>query len=145
MRSILVSVLACLASAATACGGGGSSADGVIFEGTLTQTGLGHSSAATVATKHAPGVRIENVKICILGECSLTDSIGQWGLQVPDFGDGDVAITVNGHGIDSAVSVDIPASAKEVTIALGRDSNTITVTRLIIDGEDHSGHDHDHK
>ncbi len=145
MRSLVVSALTGMSVVLSACGGGGSTSDGVIFEGTLTQTGIGHSSAATVVSKHAPGLRIENVKICILGECSITDSMGQWGVQVSEFMGGKVAVTVNGHGIDSSVTADIPASAKDVTMALGRDGNTITVTGLLIDGEDHTGHNHHHE
>jgi uncharacterized protein involved in propanediol utilization len=97
-----------------------------------------------MAHKHAPGVRIENVKVCVLDACSITDSMGQWGVNVEGFAGGEVLVSVNGHGIDSSVSTDIPASAKDVVMALGRDGNTITITKLIIDGEDHTGHNHGH-
>jgi hypothetical protein len=146
MHSLLASITAALslsaAMALTGCGGG-SSSDGTVFEGTLTQTGTGHKVAA-VARKHAVGSRIENVKICILGECSITDSEGQWGINVDNFTGGNVVVSIDGHGIATTASASIPSTAKDVVMGLGRDGNVVTIDTLIIDGTDHSGHDHEH-
>jgi hypothetical protein len=126
-----------------ACGGGGGeSSDGTVIQGTLTQTGAGHS--ATMSAKHAAGERIEDVKICVLSECSITDGEGQWGVNVDTIPGGEVAVTVTGHGIDSQTNVSLPTTARDVVIELGRDGNIITVNKLMIDGEDHTGHDHEH-
>ncbi len=128
-----------------ACNGGGGGPDGTIIQGTLTQSGYGHTdNGATMSAKHAPGERIEDVKICILDQCSITDGAGQWGLNLENFVGGEVAITIDGHGIDSQATVSLPASALDVYIDLGRDGNVITIDKLLIDGEDHSGHDHGH-
>ncbi len=125
-----------------ACGGGGSS-DGTVFQGTLTEQGTGHSASAMVL-RHSAGQRIGEVKVCILGECSITDSEGQWGVNVANFPGGDVAIVVEGHGISSSVSTDIPASARDVEVDLDHNGTEVTISKLVIDGEDHTGHSHDH-
>lgn len=140
MYKILVALF--VGTLCVACNGGSGSSDGTIIQGTLTQTGAGHG--ATSSAKHAPGERIEEVKICILDQCSITDGAGQWGLNLENFVGGDVTVRVDGHGIASQTTVSLPASAREVYIDLGRDGNTITVDKLFIDGEDHSGHDHEH-
>ena len=73
--------------------------------------------------------------MCILGECSITDGLGQWGLNIEDFPGGDIPVVVEGHGIDASVNVSLPASAREVEMDLGHDGNVITVESLLIDGE----------
>jgi hypothetical protein len=133
-------------------GGGGGSSDGTVIQGTLTQRGAGHSPtihsptihSQTMSSKHASGERIEDVTICVLGECSITDGEGQWGVNIENFPGGELAITINGHGIDSETSVSLPISARDVIVDLGRDGNVISVDKLFIDGEDHTGHDHSH-
>lgn len=141
MRSLLITLT--LSLIFSACGGSGSSSSGTVFEGTLTQTGAGHKSGS-VALKHAIGARIEDVKICILGECSITDGEGRWGVNIENFAGGDIVVTINGHGIATTTSTSIPSTAKDVVLELGRDGNVVTIEKLFIDGEDHSGHDHDH-
>ncbi len=140
LRNIVATFV--LGTLCAACGGGGGSSDGTVIQGTLTQSGIGHSAA--IAPKHSSGERIEEVKVCVLSECSITDGEGQWGVNVQNFAGGEVAVTVNGHGIDSQTTVSLPATARDVVIDLGRDGNVITVDKLLIDGEDHTGHDHEH-
>lgn len=142
MRSLLSTLAISLV--LSACGGGGGSSSGTVFEGTLTQTGPGHKSHP-VTLKHAVGTQIENVKICILGACSITDGKGQWGVHVENFVGGEVIVAIDGHGILTTASTSIPSTAKDVVMDLGRDGNTVTIIKLVIDGEDHSGHDHVHR
>jgi len=125
--------------------GGGSGSDGVVFQGTLTERGVGHSQSAQLASKHSSGERIGEVKVCVLGACSITDDMGQWGVNVGAFTGGDVALVLEGHGINGSVSTHIPAEAKEVEIDLDHAKNTISIAKLLVDGKDHtdhSGHDH---
>jgi hypothetical protein len=141
MRAVVVSL--CFAFSLTACGGGGSDSDGVVFQGTLTQQGAGHSAEASNA-KHSSGQRIGDVKVCILGECSITDDMGQWGVNVSNFTGGDVSVVLDGHGISSSVVANLPSTAKDVEMDLDHANNVVTIAKLMIDGEDHTGHDHDH-
>jgi hypothetical protein len=131
----------------TGCnGGGGSDSDGVVFEGTLTERGGTHAMQEMVIAKHSAGQQLEEVKVCILGECSLTDGMGQWGVQVSGFTGGDIAISVVGHGIDTSVVANVPASARTVTLELDHNGNVVSVAKMTIDGVDHTGHtsEHDH-
>ena len=124
---------------------GGSGSDGVIFQGTLTERGAGHSEAQSDYMKHSSGERIGEVKVCVLGACSITDDLGQWGVNVGDFTGGDVAVVLEGHGINGSVSANVPATAQEVEMDLDHSGNTISIAKLLIDGEDHTAHaDHDH-
>lgn len=135
-------ILAVFVSTLMACGGGGSS-DGTVFQGTVTEQGAGHA-AMTIVPKHSAGQAIGDVKVCVLGECSITDGEGQWGVNVSNFLGGDVAIVLDGHGISATVSTNIPASAREVQMDLDHKGNDVTIAKLVIDGEDHTGHPHDH-
>ena len=130
MRLFLVSLLALF----SACGGGGSY-DGTVIQGTLIEQGNGHVSTQGISLKHSASEPLEDVKVCILGECSITDGLGQWGLNIEDFPGGDIPVVVEGHGIDASVNVSLPASAREVEMDLGHDGNVITVESLLIDGE----------
>jgi len=142
MRSLVIafSFIVC----STGCNGGGGSSEGTIVQGVLTERGVGHASSDLPSPKHSAGQQIEEVKICVRGECSITDGAGQWGVNLENFTGGDVEILVDGHGIDSSTSVSLPPTAKEVEIDLAHSKNTIAVEKLIIDGEDHTGHDHSH-
>jgi hypothetical protein len=131
-----------LVSMCAACGGSGSS-DGTVFQGTVTERGPGHSEMA-IAPKHSAGQPIDDVKVCVLGECSITDSQGQWGVNVSNFAGGDIAIVLDGHGISASVSTNIPGSAKDVEVELDHSGDEVTIARLLIDGDDHTGHSHDH-
>lgn len=144
MRGLRFLVLASLFVAG--CSGGGSSSDGVVFEGTVTERGAGHSVQPMIVAKHTAGQQIEDVKVCVLGECSLTDGMGQWGVQVSGFTGGDVSISLDGHGISASVKASIPATARTVTLELDHDGNSVTIAKMMIDGVDHTGHtsDHDH-
>lgn len=141
MRSLFITLT--LSLVLSACGGGGASSSGTVFEGTLTQAGAGQKTQP-LALKHAVGARIENVKICILGECSITDGEGRWGVNIENFAGGDIVATIDGHGIATTASASIPSTAKDVVMELERDGNVVTIEKLFIDGEDHSAHDHDH-
>lgn len=127
----------------SACGGGGSS-DGTVFQGTVTERGAGHSAAA-VAPKHSAGERIGEVKVCVLGECSITDEQGQWGVNISNFTGGDIAVVLEGHGISASVSANIPASARDIEMDLDHSGSGVTIAKLLIDGEDHTDHDHQHE
>jgi hypothetical protein len=125
--------------------GGGSGSDGVVFQGTLTERGTGHSSSSQAALKHSAGQRIGDVKVCVLGACSITDDMGQWGVNVGAFEGGDVAVIAEGHGINSSVSAHVPAGAKDVELELDHSKNKLSIAKMLVDGEDHtdhSGHDH---
>jgi hypothetical protein len=137
-------ISAMVVSVCAACGGGGSS-DGTVFQGTLTERGSGHSSASKIVLRHSSGQTIGEVKICILGECSVTDDQGQWGVNVSAFAGGDVAVVLEGHGISTSVSTNLPATAKEVEMDLDHSGNSVTISKLMIDGEDHTAHSHDHE
>jgi len=133
---IALSIMLC-----AACGGG--SSDGTVFQGTVTERGSGHSASAVIL-KHSAGERIGDVKVCVLGECSITDGEGQWGVNIQNFKGGDLAIVLDGHGISASVSTNIPASAREVEVDLDHNDQAVTIAKLLIDGEDHTGHSHDH-
>ena len=119
-----------------ACGGGGSSSDGTVFQGTLTEQGTGHLTDKLLTVKHSAGQRISDVKICILNQCSITDDLGQWGVNVPKLNDEALTITVEGHGISTSLQVDIPTTARDVIIDLDHKGEKVTFSKLIIDGED---------
>lgn len=148
-RSSLPVMLLSIACPGTLVGcGGGSDSSGTVIQGTLTQRGA-VTHAASLASqglilKHGDGQRIGEVKVCILGECSITDDNGQWGVNIEPFPGGDLTVTLEGHGISGSANVSLPATAKEVELDFGRTKNVISVEKLIIDGEDHTGHDHSH-
>lgn len=131
MRLFFVSLLALC----SACGGGGGSSDGTIIQGTLTERGVGHLFAEGVSLKHSASEPLEDVKVCILNECSITDGLGQWGLNIENFPGGDISVLVDGHGINASVAVSLPVSARDVEMSLGHNANVITVETLVIDGE----------
>lgn len=136
-KGLFVSLIACFA---LGCGGG-SGSDGVVFQGTLTERGVGHA-VMNLSFKHLAGERISDVKICILGECSITDEQGQWGVNVGEFSGGQITIVLDGHGINSSVTTDIDEGAKEVSMDLNHNKGVVTVSNLTIDGHNHSEHDH---
>lgn len=137
--SLTVGLLCILSS----CGGGGGSGSGMLIEGTLTEAGgAGH---ATVLLRHSAGQRIENVQICALGECSTTDSEGQWGFVAPEeFHGGEVLFSLNGHGISQAATVVIQPGAEEVIIDFQHvEGGLIEATHVTTDGvTNHDNHDH---
>lgn len=128
-----------------ACGGGGSSDSGILIEGTLTESGgAGHSNS--VALKHSDGQRIENVQICALGECSTTDSEGQWGFVAGEgFAGGDVLFTLEGHGIASTSAVKIPGGASDVFIDFQHvEGGAVEAEHVTVDGETAHNEDEAH-
>jgi hypothetical protein len=139
IAKILLSVI--VISISTGCGGG-SGADGTVVQGTLTERGIGHKISQIVSAKHSAGETLENVKVCVAAACSVTDGAGQWGVNIESFSGGDLGITVEGHGINAQTTINLPATAKDVVIDLGRNGSSLAIEKLIIDGEDHSEHDH---
>jgi hypothetical protein len=114
--------------------GGSSSNDGMVFQGQLTQGGaVAHAAAAE---KHGAGQNIENVEICALSECSTTDADGNWGFVVSDsFIGGSVEFSINGHGIQTSASIDVPEGTQDVFVHFeNRGKNGVMVHHLMIDG-----------
>ena len=144
MRNIWSGVV--LALLVCGCNGGGSDSGGVVFEGTLTERGEGHAAEALLVAKHSAGQRIEGVKVCVVGECSVTDGMGQWGVHLSEFPGGDVSVSADGHGISASVVANVPATAGTVTLDLDHSGNSLTIAKMLIDGQDHTGHtsEHDH-
>lgn len=130
--------------ALSACGGGGSSSDGSVVHGTLTQLSAGAHSTDSLQLRHSAGQNIDGVTICLLGACSVTDASGEWGVNIPEVPAGDILLTAEGHGIDSSVVFNVPGGAKDITIELGNTSEGLSVTTLVVDGVDHTDHDHNH-
>jgi hypothetical protein len=127
------------------CGGGGSSSQGMLIEGTLIQ---GEQSSHKVLYKHASNEPLENVTICALGECSTTDSKGQWGFVAPEtFNGGDILLSVNGHNIAASTIVSLPPNANEVVMELIHSAGAIKLEHLTIDGvtEHHEDDDSHHE
>jgi hypothetical protein len=130
---IALSFLSLLTFVVAGCGS--SSSDGIYFHGTLTQGGA--EAHAGVGHRHLAGQNIENVEICALGECSTTDGNGSWAIEAPEsFNGGAVEFSINGHGINTTQSLDVPADVNEVFVHFQREgSNTVFVHHLMIDGE----------
>lgn len=130
-RLSLIASLCCL----SACGGG-SSDSGMLIEGRLTQgeTG-GHLESAQL--RHGAGETIAEVAICALGECSTTDSNGQWGFVADEsYKGGDIVFTITGHGIDGTrITAPIPLGASSVVINFVRGENDdVEIDSLVADG-----------
>ncbi len=73
---------------------GGSSNSDIEFAGTLSQI-------ASNRTAQVLGDPIENVEVCALGKCSITDELGRWSFVVGDddyFG-GDVLFSFRGENL----------------------------------------------
>lgn len=124
------------------CGGGGSSDSGMVIEGQLTQGGgVAHSAAL----RHGAGENIENVSVCALGECSVTDSEGRWGFVAPEgFTGGEVLFNIDGHGLLTSTIVPVPDNASVVEISLLRvGTNEVAISDIVADGESVFAHDHD--
>ncbi|MCC6954992.1 MAG: hypothetical protein IT290_12815 [Deltaproteobacteria bacterium] len=135
MKSIYRPLSLLLLSSLAACGGGSSSDsdDGMLITGTLSQgaTAAGHS----LMLKHDAGEHIDEVSICALGECSTTDSEGQWGFVAsPVFKGGLVEFSVNGHGIATTSVVDVPTDSREVSIAFVHSAGIVTAESMTADG-----------
>lgn len=122
------------------CGGGGSG-DGMLLEGTLVEArGVTHHSM----TRHGAGQPIENVSVCALGDCSITDLDGRWGIIAPEeFGGGEVLVSVNGHQIDNSLVIEVPHGARHVNAALLRVEEGLALGSLSVDGSS-TGDPHDH-
>jgi hypothetical protein len=128
----------------SACGGGGSGSDGSIVHGSLIQLSDGAHSTDSLELRHSAGQKIDGVTICLLGECSVTDASGEWGVNVPEIPAGDILLTLKGHGIDSSKVINVPGGATDVTVELGNSSEGISLMALVVDGVDHTEHDHNH-
>ena len=119
----------------TACGGGGGSSDsdGLVLEGTLIQgEAITHGR---FLPKHSSGEPIDEVEVCALGACSVTDATGHWGFFVPgESGGEEIEITVRGHEIDSSVIVAIPADTEVAILDLMHEAGVIVASHLEFDG-----------
>lgn len=117
--------------------GGGSSDSGPLIEGTLTEGGISsHSLRLDIGMRHSSGERIEDVQICALGKCSLTDAQGQWGFVVDQELPADaIILTAEGHGIVSQTTISVPTSAQEIFVDLEHQNGALVVNHLTIDGE----------
>lgn len=123
-------VLAFLAFTLSSCGGG-SSSSGILIEGTLIE------ARGTTHAKHTAGAPIEEVEICALLKCSLTDDEGQWGLLV-DSDVAEVLLTVNGHGIATTTVLTIPVGAHDVFVELKRvDGDAVVADRVTVTAAHH--------
>ena len=120
------------------CGGGGSSSsDGMVIQGTLIQGAeVAHAERLEAQVLHSASEPIENVEICALGECSRTDASGQWGFALSDaFTGGDVLFSIDGHGIADELSISIPQGAREVMVELENGEGAqVHVHEMIVDG-----------
>jgi hypothetical protein len=127
-------LLLCFVSALSIGCNGSSSNDGIVFQGQLTQgDAVAHAEATS---KHGAGQNIENVEVCALGECSTTDDGGNWAFVAPEvFTGGSVEFTLNGHGLQTNVLVDVPEGSRDVFAHFERQGgNTVVVHHLMIDG-----------
>lgn len=100
----------------TACGGGGGSDGGRLVEGTLTEAG--QHAAQKIVPKHSAGEPLEQVQVCALSECSVTDAKGQWGLLLPENTAGDVVFRIEGHGINTTTTLTLPPGNSDLTFEL---------------------------
>lgn len=147
---ILTSLFICLGIASLiGCGGSsdGSSNGGIIFEGQLIE-GVGVADERAVAQyRHGKDEPIEDVEICALGECSITDGTGNFGFRASEtFISGPALFTVKGHYTDASIVVDIPKGAQEVFVHLARiNEGQVELHHLEVNGERVSDHDHDHQ
>lgn len=122
-------ILFSLIFALVACGGGSGGSDNTtVFQGTLVQ-----GPEATARLAHEAGEKIEGVQICALGTCSTTDGNGQWGfgLETPPSA---IEFSAIGHGINSSWVIEIPATAKDVTIELENHPEGVHAHSVLADG-----------
>ncbi len=127
----------------SACGGSSSNDKSVIIEGDLNQG----ASSDHKLFKHSEGEHIGEVEICALGECSTTNTEGEWGFATSeDLNGNEVSFKFTGHGIDTTTIVKIPDAEENVLIKFVHSANVVTIAEMLVDGqEDHSNHDHAHE
>lgn len=130
-----------------ACGGGGSSNSGMVIEGTLTEAG-GAADLGALNFKHSERERIEEVEVCALGKCSITDGAGQWGFQVgEDFTGGEAEFSFKGHGIDTTSVVAIEPGANDIFLDFQHlPGGHVEAVHITNDGETshHENEEHSH-
>lgn len=125
-----------------ACGGGGSAEDGMLLEGTLVQGA--ESSHGRLLLRHSAGEHIGEVRVCALGECSVTDDEGQWGFVAPDsYRGGPVSFSFDGHGITATTTVEVPEGTREAVVHFEHSAGSVTVRQLQADGLDLAGGTHE--
>jgi len=134
----LVALVIALAMVVAGCGSSSSSSEGgVLLEGTLTEGG-GATHGSRLVLRHDVGQRIENVQICALGRCSITDDDGQWGFYVNQDSYGVTGFTVNGHGIDAGFEADLTGVAGEAVFDLEHvEGGAVKIARMWLDGIEH--------
>lgn len=124
-----------------ACGGGGSSDSGMLFQGKLTQGSAAHHK---LFLKHGAGEPIGNVTICALDGCTITDDAGEWGFVVEsEFAGGPVEFSIDGHGISAKTIIEVDAGANQVDVEFVHQGNgVVSAEEVVIDGHNHASHDH---
>jgi hypothetical protein len=117
----------------------------MVLSGLLTQgKAADHRS---LQLRHGENEGIEEVTVCALEQCSVTDGQGQFGFQLDEsFAGGDVLFTLRGHGIDDSLVVKLPAGADEVEVHFENDSNNKVklhhMTVLDDDSSEDDSHEH---
>lgn len=136
IRKILSLSLASFTAVYLSACGGSSGNDGIVFQGELTQGEVAVAHSMEFSLKHGAGEKIEMVEVCALGECSTTDSGGNWGFVAPEvFTGGAVEFSIKGHGIDTLVSLDVPEGARDVFVHFERGKGSmVKVHHLMVDG-----------
>ncbi len=141
--------------ALAACGGSSSSDSGILLEGTLDQ-GSTETHSKNLNLRHSAGEHLENIEVCALGKCSITDGEGQWGFVTSASTlAGEVLFTFKGHGIDTATAVAINSTGADVSIAFINEGGTVVAKEVMVtadsatevhepatDEHDHSEHEH---
>lgn len=115
--------------------GGGSGDSGTVLQGSLIEAG-GAEHRSVPSLRHGENQPIENVEICALGSCSITDDSGQWGFSAGELpANGTFLITVNGHGIATSTILELPADAHDVSMQLRHVAGgTIEAHDIVVDG-----------
>lgn len=117
------------------CSGGSSS--GTLITGNLTQSG-----AVNHSFRHDAGEKIEDVEICALGQCSTTDSEGQWGFEVDTRNVKEATFSIKGHGIDTTTNVEIESGANQIEIEFKHDDGKVEAHSVVADGHEHTADHH---
>ncbi len=120
----------------SACGGS-SSNSGVVLEGQITQGAEEMHVNSALLSRHGENEPIQDVEVCALGVCALTDSEGQFGMGLPeDYKGGEFLLSAKGHGIDNQIVLHLESNAKDVFVHLQNQDGKLTIHHLMINGEE---------
>jgi hypothetical protein len=127
----------------SACGGS-SSSSGVILEGQITQGAEETHANNALLNRHGENEPIQDVEVCALGVCALTDSEGQFGMELPeDFEGGELVLSAKGHGIDSQTALHLDSTANDVFVHLQNQDGNLMIHHLMINGEEVEAEQHE--